>query len=260
MGFKNLLLENNDGICLLTINRPKVLNALNIETVKELGEAADQIMNDSEIKGVIMTGAGSKSFVAGADISELHDLDNPGAVEYATRGQRILSKFEMMEKPVIAAVNGFALGGGTELAMACNIRIASENAKFGQPEVKLGVIPGYGGTQRLARLVGKGRAMELCLTGAVIDANEAYRIGLVNKVTTQESLLEEAEKMMREIMAQGPVAVSLCLQSINEGMELPLFDGLKVEADMFGKCADSSDWKEGTAAFMDKRKPEFKGK
>lgn len=260
MEYRNLNLETSDGIAVLTINRPQVLNALSVETVGEIGAAMAQIAADDSIRGLIITGAGEKAFVAGADITELHPLDRAGAVAYADRGQAVLDAIEQMEKPVIAAVNGFALGGGCELSMACHIRIAAENAKFGQPEVKLGAIPGYGGTQRLARLVGKGRAMELCLSGAAIGAEEALRIGLVNRVVPREKLMDEARAMMRGILTMGPRAVALCIRAINEGLDLPLAGGLKREAELFGEAAASADWKEGTKAFMEKRPANFTGK
>jgi enoyl-CoA hydratase len=260
MEFNNLSLETKDGICFLTINRPNVLNALSVKTIKELDKAIEAIAEDDDVRGVIISGAGDKSFVAGADISELHPLDEKGAQKYASRGQDVLMKIEYLSKPVIAAVNGFALGGGCELAMACHMRVASERSKFGQPEVRLGVIPGYGGTQRLPRLVGKGRAMEMCLTGDMIDAAEAYRIGLVNRICPPDKVLEEAEKIMRVILEQGPVAVALAIQAINEGLDEMLEDAMDVEADLFGECATTEDWKEGTKAFMEKRKAEFKGK
>lgn len=260
MDYRNLTLEISDGIALLTINRPQVLNALSVETVGELGAAVAALAGDDTVKGVIVTGAGEKAFVAGADITELHPLDRAGAVAYAQRGQAVLNAIEQMGKPVIAAVNGFALGGGCELAMACHIRIAAENAKFGQPEVKLGAIPGYGGTQRLARLVGKGRALELCLSAAAIGAEEALRIGLVNRVVPREKLMEEARTMMAAILAMGPRAVALCIRAINDGLETTLAGGLAREAELFGEAAASSDWKEGTKAFMEKRPARFTGK
>jgi len=259
MPYENITVEKRDRIAILTINRPKVMNALSVATVDELRRAFLEIKADDEVSGVILTGAEEKAFVAGADISELHDLDPEGAKHYSERGQHVLSIIENMPKPVIAAVNGFALGGGCELAMACHIRIAAETAKFGQPEVGLGVIPGYGGTQRLARLVGKGRAMELCLTGGMIDAAEAYRIGLVNKVTAAGELMAEAEKMLGSILAKGPMAVVLTIEAINRGVEMDLASALNLEANLVGFCASGEDWKEGTKAFMEKRKPDFKG-
>lgn len=260
MEFKNLILEVKDSIAYLTINRPQVMNALNVETVLELEQAVKSVSADDGIKGLIITGAGEKAFVAGADISELQKLNHEGAVEYSLRGQRVFAAIENLGKPVIAAVNGFALGGGCELALACHMRIASENARFGQPEVKLGVIPGYGGTQRLARLVGKGQAMEICFSGDMVNAEKGGNIGLINHVCPMEKLLEVATELMNKIVAQGPRAVSLTIKAINQGLEMPLADGLNLEAELFGECADTDDWKEGTTAFLEKRKPDFKGK
>jgi enoyl-CoA hydratase len=260
MPFKNLTVEKRERIAVITITRPKVLNALSVETVDEFRKAILEIRGDDAVGGVIITGAGEKAFVAGADIPELHSLDPEGAKHYAARGQHVLSLIEEMPKPVIAAVNGFALGGGCELAMACHIRIAAENAKFGQPEVNLGVIPGYGGTQRLARLVGKGRALELCLTGNMIDAAEAFRIGLVNMVVPAAELMPEAEKLMKTILSKGPRAVALAIEAVGSGLEMDLAAGLNLEANLFGLSAATEDWKEGTKAFMEKRKPKFKGK
>lgn len=260
MPYKNLAVEAKDSIAILTINRPDKLNALSVETVDELRQAVLAVRHDDGVAGVIITGAGEKAFIAGADISELHSLDAAGAKRYAERGQHVTAMIEQMPKPVIAAVNGFALGGGCELAMACHIRVASEKARFGQPEVKLGVIPGFGGTQRLARLVGKGRALELCLTGDMIDANEAHRIGLVNKVVPPEALMGEAEGLMRKILVNGPRAVSLAIEAVNRGLDVDLSSGLQTEANLFGVCAATEDWGEGTKAFMDKREAKFKGK
>jgi enoyl-CoA hydratase len=260
MPYKNISVEKSDRIAVVTINRPDKLNALSVETIDELRRAMLEIRHDNGVGAAILTGAGEKAFVAGADISELHPLDAAGAKQYAERGQHVLSLIEQMPKPVVAAVNGFALGGGCELAMACHMRIASEKARFGQPEVKLGVIPGFGGTQRLARLVGKGRAMELCLTGDMIDAQEAYRIGLVNKVTAPESLMEEAKKLLGKILAVGPRAAALAIEAIHKGLDMDLASGLLLEADLFGLSAATEDWKEGTKAFMEKRAANFKGK
>jgi len=260
MPYKNIVIEKRDRIAFITINRPKVLNALSVETINEMRLAVLDIRHDADVAGVIITGAGEKSFAAGVDISELVGIDAVEATSYARRGQHVYSLIESLSKPVVAAVNGFALGAGCELAMACHIRIASENARFGQPEVKLGVIPGYAGTQRLPRLVGKGRAMEICLTGEMIDADEAHRIGLVNRVVPPASLMDEAEKMLRAIMAQGPRAVALCIEAINRGMEMDLASGAALEANLFGLCATTEDWQEGTKAFIEKRKPDFRGK
>ena len=259
MPFKFLTLEVADRIATLTVNRPDKLNALNDATVSELGQAIDQIRVDDSIGGVIITGAG-RAFVAGADISELSSQTPVLAKARARGGQDVLRRIETCPKPVIAAVNGFALGGGCELAMACHIRIASEAAKFGQPESKLGLLPGYGGSQRLPRLVGKGRAVQLLITGEMIDAAEAYRIGLVNKVTTAGELMPAAKEMMKTILANGPLAVALCIEAIDRGLEMSLEEGLILEANHFGLLAATDDMGEGTRAFMEKRAPAFKGK
>ncbi len=259
MPFKFLTLEVADRIATLTVNRPDKLNALNDATIAELGQAIDQIRVDDSIGGVIITGAG-RAFVAGADISELSSQTPVLAKARARGGQDVFRRIETCPKPVIAAVNGFALGGGCELAMACHIRIASDAAKFGQPESKLGLLPGYGGSQRLPRLVGKGRAVQLLITGEMIDAAEAYRIGLVNKVTTTNDLMTTAKEMMRLILANGPLAVALCIEAIDRGLEMSLEEGLILEANHFGLLAATDDMGEGTRAFMEKRPPAFKGK
>jgi enoyl-CoA hydratase len=259
MPFKFLTLEVADRIATLTVNRPDKLNALNDATIAELGQAIDQIRVDDSIGGVIITGAG-RAFVAGADISELSGQTPVVAKGRARAGQDVFRRIETCPKPVIAAVNGFALGGGCELAMACHIRIASDAAKFGQPESKLGLLPGYGGSQRLPRLVGKGRAVQLLITGEMIDAAEAYRIGLVNKVTTTNDLMTTAKEMMRLILANGPLAVALCIEAIDRGLEMSLDEGLILEANHFGLLAATDDMREGTRAFMEKRPPAFKGK
>jgi len=259
MPFKFLTLEVADRIATLTVNRPDKLNALNDATIAELGQAIDQIRVDDSIGGVIITGAG-RAFVAGADISELSGQTPVLAKARARGGQEMFRRIETCPKPVIAAVNGFALGGGCELAMACHIRIASDAAKFGQPESKLGLLPGYGGSQRLPRLVGKGRAVQLLITGEMIDAAEAYRIGLVNKVTTTNDLMTTSKEMMRIILANGPLAVALCIEAIDRGLEMSLDEGLILEANHFGLLAATDDMREGTRAFMEKRPPAFKGK
>ncbi|NPA15648.1 MAG: hypothetical protein GXO44_03750 [Deferribacteres bacterium] len=260
MSYETLLVEKKDNIAIVTINRPKVLNALNATVIEELGKAFTELKNDPEVGAVILTGAGEKAFVAGADISGLVELNPLEGKEFAEKGQAVFNLIENLGKPVIAAINGFALGGGCELAMACTIRIASEKAKLGQPEVNLGIIPGYGGTQRLPRLVGKGRAMELILTGRMVDASEAYQMGLVNKVVAPEKLLDEAIEMAKVILSKGPLAVKFAMEAVNRGLEVNLEEGLKIEADLFGICCATEDKVEGTKAFLEKRKPNFKGK
>jgi enoyl-CoA hydratase len=259
MPFNFLTLDVADRIATLTVNRPDKLNALNDATIAELGHAIDQIRVDDSIGGAILTGAG-RAFVAGADISELSNQTPVLAKGRARAGQDVFRRIETCPKPVIAAVNGFALGGGCELAMACHIRIASDVAKFGQPESKLGLLPGYGGTQRLPRLVGKGRATQLLLTGEMIDAAEAYRIGLVNKIVSGADLLTEARNMMKTILANSPLAVALCIEAIDRGLEMSLDEGLILEANHFGLLAATDDMREGTRAFLEKRTPAFKGK
>ena len=260
MAYETLIVEKKENIAIVTINRPKVLNALNATVIEELEKAFSEIKNDPEVGAVILTGAGEKAFVAGADISGLVDLNALEGKKFAEKGQEVFNLIENLGKPVIAAINGYALGGGCELAMACHIRIASENAKLGQPEVNLGIIPGYGGTQRLPRLIGKGRAMELILTGRMVDANEAYQIGLVNKVVPQDKLLEEAINMAKTILSKGPLAVKYAMEAVNRGLEVSLEEGLKIEADLFGICCATEDKTEGTKAFLEKRKPNFQGK
>ncbi len=259
MAFSTLLLDLRGGIAFVTINRPDKLNALNAQVIAELGEVAEQIATEPGISGAILTGAGSKAFVAGADISEIAAQGPADGRQRALAGQRAFRRFERAGKPVIAAVNGFALGGGCELAMACHLRIASETAKFGQPEVRLGLGPGYGGTARLPRLVGRGRALELLLTGQPIDADEAFRIGLVNKVVPAEKLLEESEAVLRTILANGPLAIRSVLDTVDTGLDLPLEGALLLEADEFARLSGTHDMKEGTAAFLAKRKPAFAG-
>jgi enoyl-CoA hydratase len=260
VAYANLLLEKEDGIGILYINRPQALNALNYDTLVELGQAIKEIANDEEIKVLIITGAGEKSFVAGADIKYMQPLSATEARAFGALGQEVFRNLEKLEKPVIAAINGFALGGGCELAMSADIRVASEKAKFGQPEVGLGITPGYGGTQRLPRLVGEGRAMELILTADIIDAQEAYRIGLVNKVYPAESLMDEAKKMAKRIMKNAPLALSFSKVAINKGLQADIDTGMSIEADLFGLCFATEDQKEGMTAFMNKQKAEFKGK
>ena len=259
MSYQNLLVDVKDKIAIVTLNRPDKLNALNAKTIDELDAVFDEL-NSDEVFVIILTGSGGKAFVAGADISELNKLDTVSAKEFAERGQAVFSKIQNFDKPVIAAVNGFALGGGCELALACHIRIASDNAKFGQPEVNLGIIPGYGGTQRLARIINTGRAVEYILTGDMIDAKEALRIGLVSHVFPQSELLSNANEMAKKIAGKGQQAVRLALKAINAVNEVSLKDGLKLEASLFALCCGTEDFKEGTSAFLEKRKPEFKNK
>lgn len=258
--FENLLYEKADGIGTVTINRPKALNALNAATVSELNTLIDEITADHEVKVVIVTGAGPKSFVAGADITEMRPLNAFQGRAWGKQGQDVFTKLENLPQPVIAAVNGFALGGGCELAMACDIRIASEKARFGQPEVGLGITPGFGGTQRLPRLVGKGRAKELLYTADMIDASEAYRIGLVNKIAKPEELMDAAKALAQKIMAKSQTAVQLCKAAVNKGIEADLVTGIAYESEAFGLCFATEDQKEGMTAFVEKRKPAFTGK
>jgi enoyl-CoA hydratase len=258
--YTTLLFDVADGIARVTVNRPDKLNALNAEVIRELGEAAGEIERNAEIRGAILTGAGPKAFVAGADIGEITKQDPVSGRARAFNGQAAMRRFERCGKPVIAAVNGFALGGGCELAMACHIRIASENAKFGQPEAKLGIGPGYGGTVRLPRLVGRGRALELLLTGAMIDAQEAYRIGLVNRVVPADRLIAECEALLGTILANGPLAVRACLESVTAGADMSLDDALAFEANLFGVLSGTEDMREGTAAFLEKRAAAFGGR
>jgi enoyl-CoA hydratase/carnithine racemase len=257
---ENILLEKKNAIAYVTVNRPKVLNALNMATMEELRVAFTDIKSDAAIRVAILTGAGEKAFVAGADIGELAKQDAVSGKEYAHRGQAVLDLIENLGKPVIACINGFALGGGCELALACTMRLASENAKLGQPEVKLGIIPGYGGTQRLARLVGKGLAMQMVLAGEMITAQEAHRIGLVNEVTALAELIARAEAIAAKIVANAPLAVQYAMEAVNKGMEMTLAEGLFLEASLFGVCCATSDKAEGTAAFLEKRPAVFKGR
>ena len=260
MTYENILFEKKNAIAYLTVNRPKVLNALNMGTMEELRAAFTDIRNDAGIRVAILTGAGEKAFIAGADIVELAKNNAVQAKEYTHRGQSVLDLIENLGKPVIACLNGFALGGGCEIAMACTMRLASENAKLGQPEVKLGIIPGYGGTQRLPRLVGKGMAMQLVLTGEVITAQEALRIGLVNEVTASAELIPRAEAIAQKIIANAPLAVQYTMEAVNRGMEMPLAEGLYLEAVLFGVACATEDKQEGTSAFLEKRPAQFKGK
>ena len=258
MNFENLLFEVTDNIAIVTINRPTKLNALNSKTLSELETLFGYLKTENDVYCVIITGAGEKAFVAGADISELNSCDGKTGKDFALKGQKVFSLIENLGKPVIAAVNGFALGGGCELALACHIRLASENAKFGQPEVNLGIIPGYGGTQRLTRLVGTGRAIEAILTGDLIDAEKALQIGLANHIFNQEELFEKAKKIAIKIASKGQIAVKYSLEAILSTNNNTLEDGLELEAKLFGNCCGTDDFAEGTTAFLEKRKPNFK--
>jgi enoyl-CoA hydratase len=260
MAFDNLLLERDGAIAVVTINRPKVLNALNTPTMDELRHAILDLKADDGVRVVILTGAGEKSFVAGADINELAVQTPTGGREHALKGQHVLDVIENMGKPVIAAINGFALGGGCELAMACTLRIAADTAKLGQPEIALGLIPGYAGTQRLTRLVGKGKAMEMMLTGAPIAADEALRIGLVNRVVPAADVMAEARKLAAQLAASAPIAMRYIVNAVNKGLEMPFAEACQYEATLFGLVASTEDMREGTAAFLEKRKAAFKGK
>lgn len=260
MSFENLLLEIVDSTATITINRPAALNALNEEVLVELGTVFAELGEDDSVQCVILTGSGSKAFVAGADIAAMQPLDAVSAGQFAGLGHDLLNTIESFPKPVIAAVNGFALGGGCELAMACDIRLAAENARFGQPEVNLGVIPGFGGTLRLARLVGKGRAKELIFTGDMIDAAEAYRIGLANKVVAAEDLLSVAREMATKIASKGPVAVRFAKEIVDSGLEMDLERAGRFEANLFGLCFATADQKEGMQAFLEKRPAKFTGR
>ena len=258
--FENIKYEVKGSIGYITLNRPKVMNALNRRTIEELNTAFHAAKDDATVKGILLSGTGEKAFVAGADIAELSAIDGNQAGEFSRKGQDVLSFIETVGKPVVAAVNGFALGGGCEMAMACTIRIAAEHAKFGQPEVKLGIIPGYGGTQRLPRLVGKGRALQLILTGDPIDAHEAYRIGLVNEVVPAADLISRGEALLKQISANAPLAIRHCIDAVNEGADTDLSSGLELEARYFALAAGTEDRKEGTTAFVQKRAPRFLGK
>ena len=260
MAFDNLLLERDGAVAILTVNRPSVLNALNAQTLDELRRAALDLKQDDSVRVVILTGAGEKAFVAGADINELAGQTPTGGRDVALTGQHVFDVIENLGKPVIAAINGFALGGGCELAMACTLRLAADTARIGQPEIHLGLMPGYGGTQRLPRLVGKGRAMALTLLGAPIPAAEAERIGLVNNVFPAAELMAEARKLAAQLARNAPIAMRYIITAINKGLEMPLAEGCVFEATLFGLTASTDDMREGTAAFLEKRKPDFKGK
>jgi enoyl-CoA hydratase len=260
LALANVRYEKKGPIAYVTVNRPKVLNALNTPTWTDLQAAFQDAKADASVHGVILTGAGDKAFIAGADISELAHVDAYDAEESSRFGQSVLDLIENLGKPVIAAINGFALGGGCETAMACTIRIAVEHARFGQPEVKLGLLPGGGGTQRLPRLVGKGRALQLILTGETISAQEAWRIGLVNEVVPAAGLIDRAETILKQITANAPIAVKFSLEAANKGLETSQSEGLALEASYFGICAATEDKKEGTSAFLEKRAPQFRGR
>src|SRR5262252_5086585 len=260
MSYENILYDKKDGIATITFNRPKVLNALNRKTVEELQSALLDARDDSSVRVVILTGAGEKAFVAGADVGELAQQTPVGGKEFSLFGQSVFHLLETIGKPSICAINGFALGGGCELALSCSIRIASKTARLGQPEVKLGILPGYGGSQRLARLCGKGMAHELCLTGEMIGAEEAQRIGLVNHIYEPTELLPAAEAMAKKIIEKAPLAVKYCMEAIERGGEMAQEEGLFLEATLFGVCCATEDMREGTKAFLEKRPAQFKGK
>lgn len=260
MPYQTLLLDIADRVATVTINRPDKLNALNAQAKAELREVMTSLKNDPAVDVVIITGAGEKAFVAGTDIRELAELNGETGKEFSAKGQEVFDLIENLGKPVIAAINGYALGGGCELALACHLRVASENARFAQPEVNLGIIPGYGGTQRLARLIGRGRAMEMILTGDQIDAQEAHRIGLVNKVVPAGELMTTARSLARTIASKGQIAIRMALKAVNMTQETTLSDGQQLEASLFGVCCGTEDFKEGTRAFLEKRKPAFRNR
>ncbi len=257
--YENLKTEIQNGIYTIRIERPESLNALNIKTIDEISTAIQHVYDDKDIKAAILTGTGERAFVAGADIKEIAELNEVNARKFAERGQEVFSMIEQCEKPVVAAVNGFALGGGCELAMACHLRVASANAKFGQPEVNLGILPGYGGTQRLTQLVGRGKALELMMTGDMISAHDALHLGLINHVVdTQSELMEATLKILDKITAKAPLAIGMVINSVNAYYSSEE-NGYQTEANSFAHCAKTEDFKEGTSAFIEKRKPEFKG-
>jgi enoyl-CoA hydratase len=260
VSYQNLIVDVREGVGYVTVNRPDKLNALNNSVMDELGAAFTAFGGDPAVRGVILTGAGEKAFVAGADIGELNQESPVAAQERSLRGRKVLDGIEGLGKPVIAAINGFALGGGCELALACHVRVAAEGARLGTPEVKLGIMCGLGGTQRLPRLVGRGRALEILLTGEMVDAQEALRIGLVNRVVPREKLLEESESLLRKMLANGPVALRVTLEAVNRGLEMPIGEALTFEATLFGLICTTEDMKEGTRAFLEKRPPKFQGR
>jgi enoyl-CoA hydratase/carnithine racemase len=260
VSFSHLLVEREPGVAIVTVNRPKALNALTRDTLDEIRSALLELMHDDGVRSIIVTGAGDRAFVAGADIADLARLDAAGAHAYALAGQSVMDLIEHAGKPVIAAVNGFALGGGCELAMACTIRVAAETATFGLPEVKLGLIPGFGGTLRLARLVGRGRALEAIVTGRMIDAAEALAVGLVSRVVPAVDLLDDAKATARALASHAPVAIRYAIEAVCRGGDMPVAEGERLEASLFGLAAATEDMREGTTAFLEKRKPAFKGK
>jgi enoyl-CoA hydratase len=258
--YENLGYESRDGMAVVTIDRPRALNALDRQTIQELGAAVEAADRDSSARVVVLTGSGDKAFAAGADIRELESLSGDEGRQFSEAGQAVFSRIEALGKPVIAAVNGYALGGGCELAMACTLRVSSESAVFGQPEVRLGLIPGYGGTQRLPRLVGRGRALEIMLTGETVTAQTALRIGLVDRVVPAADLMAEVEALASRIMAGAPLAIGYCLEAVRRGLDMDFAEGEQIEAALFGKCCRTEDMKEGTRAFLEKRAARFKGK
>jgi len=260
MSYVTLKQETRDDVAIVTIHRPEKLNALNVETLAELETAFEALGADPSVRGVVLTGSGEKAFVAGADIAELGEQTPVSGREFSRRGQRVFDRIEGLGKPVVAAINGFALGGGCELALACHVRVAAEGARLGTPEVKLGIICGYGGTQRLARLVGRGRALELLLTGDMIDAAEAARIGLVNHVVPRDRVVAEAEALLRRMLANAPLSLRFTLEAVGGGLDMPLAQGLEHEATLFGLACTTEDMREGTRAFTEKRPPRFQGK
>jgi len=260
MELKTLLVQKKDGYAIVTINRPDKLNALNNLTITELYAVMKELNADDAVRAVVLTGSGEKAFVAGADISEIKEQDEITGELFALKGQRVFRYIEQMAKPVIAAINGYALGGGCELAMSCHIRICSTKAKFGQPEINLGLLPGYGGTQRLPRLIGRTDALYLLLTGEMIDANRAYDLGLVSEVLEPDQLLERAETLAKIISEKPPIAARYILKAVDEGLNMPIDAALNLEAELFGKICATEDMKEGTSAFLEKRKPQFKGR
>jgi enoyl-CoA hydratase len=259
MSFATLLVERDGAVAVVTVNRPSVLNALNSQTISDLQRAMYELQQDAGIRAIVLTGAGEKSFVAGADINELAKLSPAEGQQHAQKGQAVFDAIEHLGKPVIAAINGFALGGGCELAMACTIRIAADTARLGQPEINLGIIPGYAGSQRLARLVGKGIALEMLLSGDMVPAARAHEIGLVNKVVPAADLMADAKKLAASLAAKAPLAVRYILEAVNHGLEMPQADAQLLEATLFGLVASTGDMKEGTRAFLEKRTPTWRG-